>query len=97
MHLIFIQASAYLKQGKYKEAEQLYREVLTAASEKDKPDESQLLTSNPANLNKVIDIFFMSQLKLFNFPNDLTTKRLSKKIMSFKAVGTKHPKSIRNN
>jgi len=30
-------ASAYLKQGKYKDAEQLYREVLTAASEKDKP------------------------------------------------------------
>jgi kinesin light chain len=32
-------ASAYLKQSKYKEAEQLYREVLTAASEKNKQDE----------------------------------------------------------
>jgi hypothetical protein len=31
-----------LKQGKYKDAEQLYREVLTAASEKDKPDENAL-------------------------------------------------------
>lgn len=31
-------ASSYLKQGKYKEAEQLYREVLTAASEKDRPE-----------------------------------------------------------
>ena len=38
------QASAYLKQQKYKDAEQLYREVLTAASEKDKPDESQSLS-----------------------------------------------------
>ena len=29
-----------MKQGKYKEAEQLYREVLTAASEKEKPDDA---------------------------------------------------------
>lgn len=29
------QASAYLKQGKYKEAEQLYKEVLTRAHEKE--------------------------------------------------------------
>ena len=33
-------ASAYLKQTKYKDAEQLYREVLTAASEKNKSDEN---------------------------------------------------------
>ena len=52
------QASAYLKQGKYKEAEQLYREVLTAASEKDKPDDMTIssTSSNPANLNKVNSI-----------------------------------------
>jgi kinesin light chain len=42
-------ASAYLKQGKYKDAEQLYREVLTAASEKDKPDEQVGMTSPSMN------------------------------------------------
>ena len=30
-----LQASAYLKQGKYKEAEMLYKEVLTRAHEKE--------------------------------------------------------------
>lgn len=31
----FVQASAYLKQGKYKQAEVLYKEVLTRAHEKE--------------------------------------------------------------
>ena len=52
LNFYFLKASAYLKQGKYKDAEQLYREVLTAASEKDKPDEFAL---NPNNLR--VDFF----------------------------------------
>ena len=49
IHLFFSiqKASAYLKQQKYKDAEQLYREVLTAASEKDKPDDT--ITSSNVN------------------------------------------------
>lgn len=31
----FLQASAYLKQGKYKQAESLYKDVLTRAHEKE--------------------------------------------------------------
>lgn len=33
--LFSLQASCYLKQGKYKEAEILYKEILTRAHEKD--------------------------------------------------------------
>lgn len=33
--VIVLQASAYLKQGKYKQAENLYKEVLTRAHEKE--------------------------------------------------------------
>lgn len=33
--MIFFKASAYLKQGKYKQAEALYKEVLTRAHEKE--------------------------------------------------------------
>ncbi len=33
--MVFLQASAYLKQGKYKQAEVLYKEVLTRAHEKE--------------------------------------------------------------
>ena len=33
--MLTLQASAYLKQGKYKQAETLYKEVLTRAHEKE--------------------------------------------------------------
>ena len=41
---IFFQASAYLKQGKYRAAEQLYKEVLTRAHEREfgKDDEMRV-------------------------------------------------------
>jgi len=32
---VYLQASAYLKQGKYKHAEMLYKEILTRAHEKE--------------------------------------------------------------
>lgn len=35
MNVFFLKASAYLKQGKYKEAERLYKEVLSRAHEKE--------------------------------------------------------------
>ena len=42
--LLLLQASAYLKQGKYKAAEQLYKEVLTRAHEREfgKDDEMRV-------------------------------------------------------
>jgi len=44
LYFIFVQASAYLKQGKYKAAEQLYKEVLTRAHEREfgKDDEMRV-------------------------------------------------------
>lgn len=35
MFLVSLQASCFLKQGKYKEAEVLYKEILTRAHEKE--------------------------------------------------------------
>ena len=46
--LFFFQASAYLKQGKYRAAEQLYKEVLTRAHEREfgKDDEMRVSIIN---------------------------------------------------